>query len=277
VIFHAIVLGIIQGLTEFIPVSSSGHLIVIPKLFGWQPIGNGNAFDVALHMGTLAALVWFFRRDWWGIISGFGAHILRRAPYAKDGAQATEGRFLVPIIVACIPAAVVGFLWDDFIETALRQWYWVAGGLVLFGIVMLIAERAGKKQHDMDHMNYVDYISIGCAQALALLPGVSRSGVTISAGLFRNLDRSAAARFSFLLSTPIILGAGLKKLKDLMETGIPHGEPVLMLVGFIAATISGYVAIKFLMNYLRTRTLTAFVIYRFCLAALLAVVFLLRG
>lgn len=272
-LIQAIILGAVQGLTEFIPVSSSGHLIVIPKLFGWTDMGQ--SFDVALHMGTLVAVVLFFWQDWISIFKQFFAHIFGNKPYSKPGESGISGQILVPIVVACIPAAFVGWKWDSFIETTLRQWYWVAGSLVLIAFVMLWAERVGKKQREMGQMNYGDYITIGVAQALALFPGVSRSGITISAGLFRGLDRAAAARFSFLLSTPIILGAGLKKLKDTMGTGLPHGEMMPFIVGFITAAIFGYISIKFLMNYLRSRSLNVFIIYRIAFAVMMAVVFLL--
>lgn len=273
-LIEAIVLGIVQGLTEFIPVSSSGHLIVIPRLLHWTDLGLG--FDVALHLGTLVALVIYFHRDWASMIGGFVEHVFRGVPYEKDSPNGASGRLFVPVLVACVPAAVVGFLWDNFIETKLRHWYWVAGSLVLIALAMYAAEMIGKKKRDIDHMNYVDYISIGVAQALALFPGVSRSGITISAGMFRGLDRAAAARFSFLLSTPIILGAGMKKLKDMADAGLASGEAIVFAVGFVSAAASGYLAIRFLMNYLQNRTLNVFVVYRIAFAALLAAVFLLR-
>lgn len=268
-IVEAIVLGIIQGLTEFIPVSSSGHLIAIPALLHWKDMGL--SFDVALHFGTLVALILYFWRDWVSIISKFSQHILKGKPYAKDSA---EGRLLVPIIVACIPAAIVGYKFDKLIEGKLREWYWVAGSLVIIGIVMFLAEKVGKKRRDVGQMNYVDYVTIGCAQALALFPGVSRSGITITAGLFRDMDRASAARFSFLISMPIIFGAGMLKLKDIGHTGIPHDERLPFFLGFVAAALTGYVAIKFLMNYLRTRTLNVFIVYRMVFAVFMAWVFL---
>ncbi|MCL5104236.1 MAG: undecaprenyl-diphosphatase UppP [Armatimonadetes bacterium] len=258
-IIQAIILGAIQGLTEFIPVSSSGHLIAIPALMHWKDMGL--SFDVSLHFGTLVALVAYFWRDWVKILGRRG----------KDDA---EGRLLVPIIVACIPAAVVGATLDNFIETKLREWYWVAGSLVIFGIVMLLAEKLGKRRRDMARMNWGDYLTIGCAQALALFPGVSRSGITISAGLFRDIDRASAARFSFLMSMPIIFGAAMMKLKDVAKTGIPLDERLPFFLGFLTAALTGYLAIKFLMNYLRTRSLNVFVGYRMVFAVFMVVVFL---
>lgn len=274
-ILQAIILGLIQGLTEFVPVSSSGHLLVAEKLFGWDT--SKLAFDVALHWGTLVALLLYFGRDWVAILRSFCKHVIAKLPYGSAKEASASGRLLVPIIVATIPAAVLGLKLDHKIES-MRTQHWilpvVAGALVLVGVVMILAERVGKKQRDLGAMNYTDYIIIGLAQAVALIPGVSRSGSTMSAGLFRNLDRAAAARFSFLLSTPVIVGAGLKKLHDVMKAGLPSGEAMIFLVGFAAAAISGYLAIRFLMNYLQKGSLTVFAIYRFVLAAAILVIWL---
>jgi undecaprenyl-diphosphatase len=275
-LLKAIVLGIVQGLTEFIPVSSSGHLLGVRQLMGWNDAWLDQTFDVALHIGTLVALVSYYRHDWWSITRGFLNHILKQKPYCKDDADGTSGRLMVPILVACVPAAIVGYVWEDFIEHQLGQWYMIAAALVVIGIVMLLADMTGKKNRGIDKMNYTDFITIGFAQALSLFPGVSRSGITISAGLFRGLERAAAARFSFLLSTPIIIGAGLKKLMGLVSTGLQPGEAIPMIVGVVTASISGYLAIHFLIAYLRTRTLVVFVVYRIAFAAVLALVFLTR-
>lgn len=275
-LLKAIVLGIVQGLTEFIPISSSGHLLGVRQLLGWNDAWLDQTFDVSLHVGTLVALILYYRHDWWSITRGFFNHLVRRVPYHKDESDGASGRLMIPILVACIPAAIVGCIWEDFIEHQLGQWYMIAAALVVIGLVMLLADRTGKKDRGIDRMNYTDFITIGCAQALALFPGVSRSGITITAGLFRGLDRAAAARFSFLLSTPIILGAGLKKLMGLVGAGLQPGEAVPMALGFITAAISGYLAIHFLITFLRTRTLTVFVVYRIAFAAILAAVFLAR-
>lgn len=271
---HAIILGIIQGLTEFIPVSSSGHLIAVPQLLGWNY--QGKTFDVAVHLGTLVAVVAFFWRDWLSMFSSFFAHVLKKRPYSKDEESRASGKLLIPLCVACIPAAIVGVKWDDLIEHTLSEWYFVAPALVVFGLLMLAADKLGKKKRDINEMNYTDYLTIGVAQAFALFPGVSRSGATITAGMFRNLDRAAAARFSFLLSTPVIFGAGMKAMKDILDTGMPASEMTAFALGFIAAAISGYAAIAFLINYLKKNSLSAFVIYRICLAAALVGVFVLR-
>lgn len=270
-VIQAIILGAIQGLTEFIPVSSSGHLKAIPALLGWKHFGM--SFDVALHMGTLLAVVLYFWKDWIRIIGSFISHITKSIPYGKKPAD-SEGKLFIPIIIACIPAGIVGFFLDDFIEKKMDAWYLIAIPLVVVGVVMLLADKMGNKRRSIDKMSYIDYLTIGGAQALALFPGVSRSGITISAGLFRNLDRAAAARFSFLLSTPIIFGAGLKKMKDLMGTGMPSGEMQLFLIGAITAAIFGYISIKFMMRYLEKKSLNVFVWYRFAFAVFMAIVFL---
>ncbi|MCE5199209.1 MAG: undecaprenyl-diphosphatase UppP [Armatimonadota bacterium] len=271
---QAIILGAIQGLTEFIPVSSSGHLIAVPYLLGWNY--QGKTFDVAAHLGTLVAVVAFYWRDWVMMFSSFYSHVVKHESYEKQEVGGGTGRLLVPIIIACIPAAIAGVVWGDVIENQLSKWYFVAPTLVIFGALMLVADRLGKKQRDVSRMNYGDYILIGIAQALALFPGVSRSGITITTGLFRGLDRPAAARFSFLLSTPIIFGAGLVAAKHLAKTGLPAGESGAFIAGFISAAIFGYIAIKVLISFLQKNTLTAFAIYRFALAAFLVGVFMLK-
>lgn len=276
-VLHAIILGAIQGLTEFIPVSSSGHLVAVPHLLGWAY--QGKSFDAALHLGTLLALLLYFWADWLKILASFHARIFKGRPYEKDTDPGASGRLLVPIVVASIPAAVVGFALKNVIEgtpanpDGLNKWYYVAFALVVFGLVMLAAEWIGKKKRGIESMNYVDYLVIGLSQAVALFPGVSRSGITISAGLFRDLDRTAAARFSFLLSTPAVLGAGLFALKDALEEGFHPGELSAFIWGMCTAAIFGVVAIKFLMAFLKKRPMTVFVIYRVCLAAGLVAVF----
>jgi undecaprenyl-diphosphatase len=265
-VFHAIVLGIVQGLTEFIPVSSSGHLIAIPYLLGWEY--QSKAFDVATHLGTLVALLIYFRRDWVCIIRDFSRHTLYRKPYEPD----SNGWMLVPILVGCVPAGIVGVFWENTIETALSVWNIVAPTLVVFGILMLYAEKVGRQNRSITGIGYLDVIIIGCAQAVALIPGVSRSGITISAGLLLGLDRASAARFSFLLSTPAIIGAGLVSLRD----GVPSDATGTFIAGFLAAAVSGYLAIRFLMVHLVKRSLNVFAWYRFGFAVLMVAAFVLK-
>ncbi|MCX6345930.1 MAG: undecaprenyl-diphosphatase UppP [Armatimonadetes bacterium] len=271
-IFQAIILGAVQGLTEFIPVSSSGHLVVIPKLFGWA--AHGKSFDAVLHLGTLAALLAYYWRDWVRIIGSFTVHVTKGKPYSKEDDAGVSGRLLVPIVVACIPAAIVGMKWGDFFDSAkVNSWYLVAIMLVVFGLLMLLGERVGKKQRDINSMGYADYLMIGFAQALALFPGVSRSGITITTGLFRNLNREAAARFSFLLSTPVVFGAGVLSIRHIDFAVI---GPLPFALGLISSAGFGYAAIHFLIGFLKNKPMTAFVVYRICLAAALVGVFVLK-
>lgn len=262
-IIQSIILGAVQGLTEFIPVSSSAHLLLLQKLFGWDT--SSITFDVALHMGTLVALIGFFWNDWISIFASFGRRIISRAPYPADDEAKSGGKLLIPIVVATIPAAVVGVLFDSQIE-GMRDRPWmvaaIAAALVVVAVVMVLAERISSQKRGVGEMNYADYIIIGLAQALALFPGVSRSGITIIAGLGCGLKRESAARFSFLLSTPVIFGAGVKQAIDVVKTGLGSNQGLILLVGFAAAAVSGYLAIRFLMNYLQRRRLNAFAIYR---------------
>jgi undecaprenyl-diphosphatase len=257
-LLQAIVLGIIQGLTEFLPISSTAHLIVIPKLLGWPE--QGLAFDIALHVGTLAAVILYFFRDWMQIIAqGFGARV-----GGDSGLQRNRG-LLWLLALATIPAGVAGLLFQKKIEGAVRDNLYVIGAMaILIGIVMWMAENAGRKQKDLGHVSTADAVLIGIAQALALIPGVSRSGITMSAGLFRNLERQAAARFSFLLLTPTVAGIALKKFYDLYkhEGGIPHGMQTPMLVGMLVSAITGCIVIRFFLDFLRQRTFGVFVAYR---------------
>lgn len=269
-VFEAIILGLVQGLTEFIPVSSSGHLVGMREIFGWSDTG-GLTFDVALHMGTLAALVIYYWRDWVSIISQFIGKVFKKIPYPNEtDDMPASGRHLIPILVACIPAAIVGLLFKDLIEENLRDWYWVAAALVVVGLLMLLAEKVGAKRRGLREMNYFDYIFIGCAQAIALYPGVSRSGITITAGLFRGVSRSAAARFSFLLSMPIVFAAGLFQLKDLAEAGFETFVPMQFAIGFFVSAVVGYAAIRFLIRYLEKHSLGVFVVYRILFALVLS-------
>ncbi|MGQ9454238.1 MAG: undecaprenyl-diphosphatase UppP [Armatimonadota bacterium] len=254
---QAILLGVVQGLTEFIPVSSSAHLVTLPKLFRWQDLGL--PFDVACHWGTVLALILYFRKDWSLMLAEF----LRHQPTNGE----VSGRMVLPIILACIPAALAGAILNNKIE-GLRGWSLlvptVAIVLIGVGFLMLLAERVGKKKRRIDEMCWLDYLVIGIAQAFALFPGVSRSGITISAGLFLNLERATAARFSFLLSTPIVIGAGLFELGKLIISGVEWGELGIFGIGMVTSACSGFLAIAFLMRYLAKNPLDSFVTYRIC-------------
>jgi undecaprenyl-diphosphatase len=255
-IIEAVILGVIQGLTEFFPVSSTAHLILVPWFFGWKGAVDTLTFDVALHAGTLTALLFSFWKDWIELFT-------------------RKLKLLGLIIVASVPAGIVGFYVDDVAENSLRQPLLISLMLVAVGIVMLAAERA-EKLKTMEKTNFIDALIIGIAQAMAIIPGVSRSGITISAGLFRGLKREASARFSFLIATPIIGGAVLLHLKKFM-TNRELYDLQLFAAGFISSAVTGFVAIIFLLNFLKKYPLNIFVYYRFILAVVIIAGIWLRG
>jgi len=257
---QAIVLGIVQGVTEFLPVSSSGHLILVPHVFGWPD--QGQAFDAVMHIGTLAALIAYFHVELLRLVSG-----------------ELSRRVALIVLAATVPAGLAGLLFNKTIEANFRSPLLIAFTTAFWGIVMWIADRrAGRpdagRGDPLERIGWPRGIYVGFAQALALIPGTSRSGITITAGLFAGLDRATAARYSFLLGIPITGAAGLYKLMQLMKVGIPQGESGPLLAAVIAAFLSGWLAVWFLVGYLRRRSLTPFVIYRLALA--LAIVIALR-
>jgi undecaprenyl-diphosphatase len=252
----ALFLGIIQGLTEFLPVSSTAHLVIFPWFFGWHGGLDSLTFDIALHAGTLVALVACFWRDW------------------VDMAMKNRRLFWL-IVVASVPAGIAGVLLNDMVETNLRSPYIICGSLVIVGVVMLLSERS-KKTREMRDLSLSDAVAVGLSQAVALIPGVSRSGITISAGLFRGMEREAAARFSFLLSTPVIAGAVVLHAHKIFS-GRAAYVPGLFAAGFVASAVTGFVAIKFLMQFFRKHPLNIFVYYRFCLAAVIVFGLWARG
>ncbi len=268
-VFQALVMGIVQGLTEFLPVSSSGHLVIVPYLFGWDdPFITSLAFSVMLHLGTLVALLVYFRADWLRLVPA-GLAAIRDRSLRSD-----PDRTLAWLLVAAtVPAALAGFLLNDLIETQFRSVSLVAGMLVVGGIVLWLADRFGARTREVEDVTFPIAIGIGAAQALALVPGISRSGISISAGRLAGLDRAAAARFAFLMATPITAGAIVFETRKLItgEAGVDVAIAPLV-VGMIAALVSGFAAIHFMLRYLRTRSLTVFVIYRFVLAAVVVIV-----
>jgi undecaprenyl-diphosphatase len=254
---EVIVLGIMQGLTEFLPISSTAHLAVIPWLFGWPD--PGLSYDIALHVGTLAAVLLYFFRDWVQIIGqAFGISV-----EADPALQRNRG-VLWLLIAGTIPAGLAGLAFQKQAETTLRTPNVIGAMMIGVGLVLWFADRAGRRQKDLSRVTFVDSVSVGAAQALAVVPGVSRSGITIAAGLFRNLDRATAARFSFLLSTPVIAGAAAKDLWDLMrhDGGIPPEMRAAFLIGMAVSAVVGGLTIKFFLDYLKRRGLTCFVLYR---------------
>jgi undecaprenyl-diphosphatase len=266
-IFASIFLGIVQGFTEFLPISSSGHLIVIPQLFGWEGVVDSLSFDVALHLGTVLALLVFFWKDWVNLTSAFFISVIKeRERLFTD----ENSRLFVFIILGSIPAAIIGLTFKDFIEENTRSAVLVGINLIFFGLVMFMVDRYFEQRKSLNRVGFVDSLIVGVGQAISLIPGVSRSGVTITAGRLRNLDRETAVKFSFLLSTPAILGAGLLTAKDLVEVG-NSGNELIFLSGFLASAISGWIAIKFLLAFVRTRSLAIFVIYRIVVGTILIV------
>jgi undecaprenyl-diphosphatase len=271
-IFQSIILGIIQGLTEFLPISSSGHLVLAHNLLGWQE--TGLAFDVALHLGTLVALISFFFKDWMKIIR---ESFLNPKNWRKTKPLlTTHYSLLIYLVIGTIPAAVVGFFAEDVIETVFRSSWIVIFMLVGIGVLFILAEKVAKKQKDLGQINLFDSIIIGFAQALALIPGVSRSGITITAGLLRNIKREQAARFSFLLATPIISGAGLKKMYQVFKLGFSSDQQIIYLVGFLTSCIVGFITIKYLLKFLQNHKLNIFAYYRFVLAFIALLILILR-
>ena len=263
---QALVRGVVQGLGEFLPISSSGHLIVVPWLLGWPD--HGLAFDVALHAGTLAAVVFAFADDWRRLLISGLRGALRGRPFAEPG-----GRLLGLLALASVPGAVAGYFLDEWAETVFRAPGLVACTMAALGIVLLRADRRAGTAAPGEVTSVRDALLIGTAQALALVPGVSRSGATISMALFLGYRREEAARFSFLLATPITLGAAALKMGDLLRGG--DLGPVV--TGMAAAAVSGFLAIRFLLAWVRTRDYRPFVYYRLAFAAVVLAALLARS
>jgi len=264
-------MGIVQGLTEFLPVSSSGHLIIVPALLGWHdPFIDSLAFSVMLHIATLLALLVYFREDWLRLIPAGLAAIRDRSLGADP-----DRRLAWLLAVATVPAVIAGVLLNDAIETAFRQPRLVAVTLVLGAAILFLADRLGSHSRRVESVSFPLAFGIGAAQALALVPGVSRSGISISAGLFAGLDRESAARFAFLMATPITAGAGLWELRKVLAGEAGVNIPIVpVLAGMLAALIAGLLAIAVLLRYLRTHGVGVFVAYRLALAALVLVAWL---
>ena len=252
----AFVLGLVQGLTEFLPVSSTAHLILVSDALKLDPEKFGLSFDVALHLGTALAVLLYFATTWIGLLN-----------------DVIRGRWRLPlvIVVGTVPAAIAGVLFETAVSTTLRSVLFIVAGLLLGSIVFVLAERLGSRRRRFDRVTLTDAIVVGAAQALALLPGVSRSGITISAGLFRGLERPDATRLAFLLSTPIIVGAGLKTLLDARKLSGLTAELDIVAIGFAVSFLSGLAAVAFMVRYLRTHSLNIFVAYRVALAAVILV------
>jgi len=304
---QAFFLGVLQGATEFLPVSSSGHLVLVPWLLGWP--APHLAFDAVVHWGTALAVVAYFWRDWVSIVRAAFRSLYRRTsrslqialargkvwagedafglesaaqeplrlPPAQDVVEVPDARLAWLILLGTLPAALIGYLLEDFFEGMFARPVAAAGFLLVTAALLTASERFGRREHNLDTLAWSDALTIGLAQALAILPGISRSGATIAAGLARGLRREPAARFSFLLATPIILGAGLLKVVGLAQVGGLAARAPTLVVGFLSAGVVGFGCIHFLLRYLQRRRLYPFAVY--CAAAGVAclLVVLLQG
>ena len=271
IVLQALVMGIVQGLTEFLPVSSSGHLIVVPFLLGWNdPFITSLEFSVMLHLGTLVALLAYFRADWLRLVPA-GLAALRDRSFNGD----PDRKLAWLLAAATVPALVVGLLLNDLIEDRFRQVGLVSLMLVVGGAILWLAERNGPRSRGIGGLTFRAAIGIGAAQALALIPGISRSGISISAGLFAGLDRESAARFSFLMATPITaLAVAWEARKVLVgESGVTV-DPAALAVGLVASLVAGFAAIALLLRFLRSNPTHIFVVYRVLLAAVVVIAWL---
>ncbi|MGQ9498140.1 MAG: undecaprenyl-diphosphatase UppP [Desulfotomaculales bacterium] len=259
-LLHAVVLGLVQGLGEFLPISSSAHLVLVPWLFGWRD--PGLAFDVALHVGTLFAVVAYFWRDW--------LVLLHHGLAARGTRKAVLFWYLV---AATVPGALAGWLLEDYAETVFRAPPLVGVMLIMLGVVLYLADHLGRRLRRLDDITLGQALLIGVAQAFAIIPGVSRSGATITAARLLGIEREAATRFSFLLSTPIIFGAGVMQLKNITVADLK----LPFVVGVAVSAVTGFMAIRFLLRYVTTKNFNIFVWYRFALGLSVLAVVVLRG
>jgi undecaprenyl-diphosphatase len=270
-ILEAVVLGVVQGLTEFLPVSSSGHLLLSQYFLGMDQERFGLPFDAAIHTGTVLAVVWFFRGDLLAMARAFSRSLPR-----PDFADA-EVRLAYLVLVATVPAALIGFLFEDFFATAVRSPWVVVFNLVFVGLLFLVAEAVGGKKWSISKLGFLGAFGVGLAQASALVPGVSRSGATIMLGLFLGLRREEAARFSFLMSVPVTAAAAGLSLAQTAQEGMGGHETAMFLAGSVSSAVVGYLAIRFLLRFLASHSLRVFAYYRFALAAVVALMLLFSG
>lgn len=307
-LFQAFLLGILQGATEFLPVSSSGHLVLVPWLLGWA--APGLAFDAVVHWGTAAAVVAYFWRDWVALLTaafrslrisisrrqrrGRSIEPLRAASAATDRSPESElisttgvasepvpdcgdSRLAWLILLGTLPAVVIGWLLEDFFEGMFARPVAAAAFLLVTAALLTVSERLGRRRRNLDELSWPDALLVGLAQALAIFPGISRSGATIAAGLARGLRREPAARFSFLLATPVILGAGLLKVLDLAQMGDLAAQAPALVVGFLAAGLVGFGCIHLLLRYLQRRRLYPFAAYCAVVGVACLFLVLMRG
>ncbi len=255
-LFQSIILGLLQGLTEFLPISSSGHLLIVPAILGWED--PGAAFTAVIQLGTEAAVLIYFRHDLWRIFTTWIRSL--REPELRKDVNARMGWYL---IAATIPISILGLAFSDQIETAARNLYLVGAMLIIFGIILGIADNYGSRKRDVENLSFRDGVLIGFAQSLALIPGVSRSGATISAGLFLGLNRAAAARFSFLLAIPAVVLSGFYELTKILRGEEAVGVPFInVVVATLVAFVVGYAVIAWFLRYLTNNSFALFVGYR---------------
>ena len=259
-IVQALVYGIVQGLGEFLPISSTAHLTLVPWLFKWEE--HGLAFDVALHLGTLLAVGLYFWRDWIKIISA-----------GVRGTKTTDGKLFWFIVIATIPGALFGKLLEEDVESKFRNPALIGVMLIIMGIILYVVDRYSMKNVEIEKIGIRRTIAIGLSQVLALIPGVSRSGITITTGLFTGLTRESAAKFSFFLSAPIILGGVILKIKEIIHPQVPYS---LFITAIVTSAIVGMLSIKFLLNFLKNKGFGIFTVYRLVLGVIVIIVYILR-
>jgi len=265
-LIQSIILGAIQGITEFFPVSSTAHLVLFPWFFSWTD--QGLPFNVALHIGSLIAILYYFWRDWLLITREFLEGVFSWSFEGRPGGK--TGLYLV---IATVPGALAGLLFEEYAAGLLRHPLFIAFSLSFFGVVLYFSDRVSKKTKTVVEMNMVDCVIIGLSQALAIIPGVSRSGITITGAMFRNLNREEAAKFSFLLAAPLIAGAGVFEARHLEYSQVMSTP---FIAGVLASAVFAFLAIKYLLRFVRRSSYTVFVIYRLALAVLIASLYLMR-
>jgi len=272
-LFKALLLGAVQGITEFLPVSSTGHLILFEHVLGVSQETYGLAFDAALHLGTLIAIVWFFKDVWrklfFTMVRLVQSSLLHKnVPVNKD-----EKKLIFLLAVGTVPAVILGLLLEDVVNSVFRSPLVVAAALILFSFVLLYVEKVGRKYKDAQVLKITDALIVGFAQAIALIPGVSRSGITIASGMWRGLKREQAAYFAFLLSAPIVAGAGGKQIFDVfgefLNQSLSTLDLMFFLVGIISAAIFGYLTIKYFLRYIAKHSLYPFIVYRIVLGCII--------
>jgi undecaprenyl-diphosphatase len=259
--YEAIILGVVQGLTEFLPISSSGHLRIVPALFGWED--PGAAFTAVTQLGTVAAVIIYFAKDIWRIANMWVRSLFN--PALRGEIDARMGWY---VILGTVPIVILGLVFQNQIETVARDLRLISGTLIVLGIILLIADQRGSNTKKLENLTFLEAMIFGFAQAVALIPGVSRSGATISAGLFMGYERAAAARYSFLLSIPAVVASGLFQLRDITAGDGP--SLAFTLLATALAFISGYASIAWLMRFVSTRSYFPFVVYRVILGVLVA-------